>query len=90
MGHSRLQTDELCRTLPPFFMPIAEVDRAGGGLGPLCAEKLPPATPPSAFLALRSNTGLPTVKVKGCTAHTLSEAARCFQGVTKTAQPADC
>jgi hypothetical protein len=53
-------------TLPPFFMPMTDVDSAGGGLGPLWPEKLPPAMPPSALRALRSPVGLPTVKAYGC------------------------
>lgn len=55
------------RTLPPFFMPMTAEESAGGGLGPPMPEKLPPACPPSALRALRSDTGLPAVKVKGCT-----------------------
>lgn len=53
-------------TLPPFFMPMTDVDSAGGGLGPPAPVKLPPAMPASALRALLSPTVRPAVKEYGC------------------------
>ena len=48
-------------------MPITDVDNAGGGFGPPAPMKLPPAIPPSAFVARLSPTGFPAVNENGCT-----------------------
>lgn len=52
-------------TLPPFFIPKTDEESAGGGFGPDRPAKLPPAMPPSAFLAFLSATGLPATNWKG-------------------------
>jgi hypothetical protein len=59
-------------------MPMTAVDRAIGGFGPEVPVKLPPATPPSALRAFRSDTGLPAVKENGCMAAANSIADRCL------------
>ncbi len=52
-------------TLPPFFIPKTAVESAGGGFGPPCPEKSPPALS-VIFFAACSDTCSPATNSNGC------------------------
>lgn len=57
-------------TLPPSFIPMTAVERAGGGLGPLSPVNNPP--PPRSEIVFEPKpTGSPAVNAKGCKKHQL-------------------